>query len=87
MSQHSNEEGEEEVKKKSKQLTLLIEKYNKELEKVRKKCRHNDIYLKFIFDENGASKGLRTVCKSCEKITGYPNKSQSDEYYGDMNDY
>lgn len=82
MSQHENDDKDKEVKKKTKQLQLLIEKYNKELDKVRDVCQHKDIDVKLTFDENGASKGLRTFCKSCDKIIGYPTKAQQDKFYG-----
>lgn len=76
-----NSKNEEALKKKSQNLQLLIEKYKKELDKVRDDCPHKESGPKLIFDKNSTSASLRIVCKVCGMIIGYPSKEDTKKFY------
>lgn len=76
----SEQEGDS-IKKKSSELKLLIEKYQKSLKEIQRDCKHEPI-LKLVSD-NGVTTALRVVCKDCDKIIGYPSKADTDKFYGD----
>jgi len=78
---NNNEQGDDSIKKKSSELKLLIEKYQKSLEEIQRDCNHEPI-LKLVSD-NGVTTALRVVCKDCGKIIGYPSKTDTDKFYGD----
>jgi hypothetical protein len=73
------EENDDNLKKKSQQLQLLIEKYKKELDNVRSDCNHKSKKVKLIV-EPGTSGVFRLVCEICDKIVGYPSKSDLDDF-------
>lgn len=70
-----------EIKKKSSEIKLLIEKYQKTLSEIQDLCKHTPT-LKQI-SENGVSAELRIVCKNCEKVIGYPTKNDTEDFYKD----
>lgn len=70
-----SEESDNNLKKKSEHLELLIEKYKKALNDIRQDCSHKISKLKLIKDEGGSTGNFRMVCDVCGKITGYPSKS------------
>lgn len=74
-----NEKESEKIKKKSSELKLLIEKYQKSLEEIQEECKHEPI-LKLV-SENGVTSTLRIVCNNCDKIIGYPSKIDTDNFY------
>lgn len=67
------------IKKKSSELRLLIEKYQKNLEEIQEECNHKPI-LKLV-SENGITSALRIVCENCDKTIGYPSKLDTDSFY------
>ena len=74
-------DGENNLKKKSKNLQLLIEKYKKELEEVRSDCSHKESKPKLVVDKNGTSASLRIVCVVCDMVVGYPSSKELNEFY------
>jgi hypothetical protein len=70
-----------EIKKKSSEIKLLIEKYQKTLTEIQDLCKHIPV-LKQI-SENGVSAELRVVCENCEKVIGYPTKNDTEDFYKD----
>tara|TARA_Y100000389_G_scaffold71251_1_gene67978 strand:+ start:695 stop:946 length:252 start_codon:yes stop_codon:yes gene_type:complete len=78
--QGDNENKKDNIKKKSSELKLLIEKYKKNLKEIQEECRHEPI-LKLV-SESGLSSALRIVCKNCEKVIGYPSQSDNKDFYG-----
>lgn len=68
-----------EIKKKSSELKLLIEKYQKSLKEIQGDCKHTPT-LKLISD-NGVTNVLRVVCGDCEKTIGYPSPNDTDKFY------
>lgn len=74
-------EEDENLKRKTKDLQLLIEKYKKELDKVRSECNHLDSELKVVQNKSEISGNLRKVCVICNKIVGYPSQSDIDTFY------
>ena len=74
-------EEEKNLKKKTENLQLLIEKYKKELDNVRNDCKHPESKLKVVTKESGTSGSLRIVCVICEKIIGYPSQKDIENYY------
>lgn len=77
---NDNENKKDNIKKKSSELKLLIEKYKKSLEEIQEECKHEPM-LKLV-SENGRSSALRIVCQNCEKIIGYPSQSDNEDFYG-----
>lgn len=75
------EEKEENLKRKTEDLQLLIEKYKKKLDEVRSDCSCKKSKIKMIKNENGISGDLRLVCLVCSKVVGYPSKKDIDYYY------
>tara|TARA_R110001606_G_C14990810_1_gene605755 strand:+ start:134 stop:385 length:252 start_codon:yes stop_codon:yes gene_type:complete len=68
-----------EIKKKSSELKLLIEKYQKSLKEIQGDCKHAPT-VKLVSDD-GVTNALRVVCRDCEKIIGYPSASDTDKFY------
>jgi hypothetical protein len=81
---HNKSDNEQEggsIKKKSSELKLLIEKYQKSLEEIQRDCKHKPIPK--LVSDNGVTTTLKVVCKNCDKIIGYPSKADTDKFYGD----
>jgi hypothetical protein len=74
-------EEDENLKKKTKGLQLLIEKYKKELDKVRSECKHLDSELRVVKNKSEVYGSLRKVCIVCEGVVGYPSQNDIDTFY------
>tara|TARA_B100000963_G_scaffold359405_1_gene386675 strand:+ start:2064 stop:2309 length:246 start_codon:yes stop_codon:yes gene_type:complete len=81
MENEQNENKKDDIKKRSSEIKLLIEKYKKSLKEIQEECNHEPL-LKLV-SENGRSSSLRIVCKNCEKIIGYPSASDTNDFYDD----
>jgi hypothetical protein len=75
--EEQNENNENSIKKKSSEIKLIIEKYQKNLEELQNKCEHKPI-LKLIIENGCSSKVLRIVCDNCDKIIGYPSNEDKN---------
>jgi hypothetical protein len=67
----------DEIKTKVCQLFELISVHKKELDEIRKKCKH----IEFIIgdDPNVESFSLKKVCKHCKLSIGYPTEEEMDD--------
>ena len=62
----------EEIKKKTEELTNQIKKTKEELKDLRKSCKHSEYIIKDINFGKGMLK-LMKVCKFCNETIGYPS--------------
>ena len=67
----------DEIKIKVDQLLLEISDDKKELDEIRKKCKH--IEFSIGDDPNVESFSLKRVCKICKSAMGYPTKEEMNE--------
>jgi prefoldin subunit 5 len=66
----------EEIKKKVSNSKDEIEKLSKVVNELQNECNHTDYIIKNV---NESVTELRRVCKTCEKIIGYPNDKELKE--------
>jgi hypothetical protein len=66
------------IKKKKQELTENIKNSEEELKELRSMCKHEDIKVKNINPESGASH-LRKVCDTCGQILGFPTNDELRE--------
>lgn len=63
----------DEIKRKTEELTEKMKETKKELKNLRKSCKHSEYKIKDANFGQGMLK-LRKVCKFCDEIIGFPSK-------------
>lgn len=67
------EERNNELKKKTEELSGKIKETKEELKELRKSCKHSEYIIKDINHDDSRLE-LRRVCGSCGEILGFPTK-------------
>jgi len=62
----------DEIKRRTEELTKQIKKTEEELKDLRKSCKHSEYIIKDVNFGKGMLQ-LRKVCKFCDETIGYPS--------------
>ena len=70
-----------EIQEKVKELTDKINQYQKELDDIRKNCKHEEYKIDLYHsDKDSTIPVLRRICKYCDGIVGFPNKEEYEKW-------
>jgi len=72
------EEKENEIKKKTEELSEIIKESEEELKELRKDCRHLEYKIKDVNTDSSILE-LRRVCSVCGHMLGFPSKEDLED--------